>query len=86
MTLYARPRLYKDESIGVECVYNRDLEADISKDQMFFVLSEDVRKKFDIDYDLGEMLIYSPFFEPELSTMWVAQTIDFDFVETNKGE
>ena len=86
MTLFARPRLDEDGAISVECVYNRDLHAYISKDEMFFVLGEDVRKKFDIDYDLGEMLIYSPFFEPELTSMWVAQTIDFDFVETNKGE
>jgi hypothetical protein len=47
----------------------------------YFVLSEEIREKFDIDYDLGEMLIYSPHFEPNMSCMWVAQTIDFDFTE-----
>jgi hypothetical protein len=82
MTLLAKPRIEDpDEVIGVECVFNRERTADVDKDQLFFVLSEDVRKKFDIDYDLGEMLIYSPYFEPALSCMWVAQTIDFDFVE-----
>ncbi len=82
MTLFARARLDDpDEVIGVECVFNRELIADVDNTHLFFVLSEEVRKKFDIDYDLGEMLIYSPYFEPDLSCMWVAQTIDFDFVE-----
>lgn len=81
MTLLAKARLDPDEAIEVECIFNRELTSNIDSDQLFIVLSEDVRKKYDIDYDLGEMLIYSPYFEPELSCMWVAQTIDFDFVE-----
>ncbi len=81
MTLLAKARLDPDESIEVECIFNRELTSNVDSDQLFIVLSEDVRKKYDIDYDLGEMLIYSPYFEPELSCMWVAQTTDFDFVE-----
>jgi hypothetical protein len=81
MTLFARARLEPDEAISVDCIYNRELTAEVNTNNLFIVLSEDVREKYGIDYDLGEMLIYSPEFEPELGCMWVAQTIDFDFVE-----
>ena len=79
MTTIARPRL--DEIPLVECVHNRELMVPIKEDQLFFVMSEDVNKKFGIDYDLGEMLIYSPKFEEHLACLWVAQTIDFDFLD-----
>lgn len=81
MTTFARPRLDEDEIPLVECIHNRELMVPVKDDQLFFVMSEEVHEKFDIDYDLGEMLIYSPRFEEDLGCMWVAQTIDFDFLE-----
>lgn len=81
MTTFARARI-TDESLPiVDCVYNTDLSVPVKDDQLFFVMSEEVHEKFGVDYDLGEMLIYSPRFEEDLHCMWIAQTIDFDFIE-----
>jgi len=82
VTLFAKPRIDDpDELIGVECISNRELHALVDNTHLFFVMSQEIHEKYGINSDLGEMLIYSPHFEPELSCMWVAQTIDFDFVE-----
>lgn len=55
-------------------------------DDAFFVLSEDTHKKFKVPYDEGEILIYSPRFNPKvyfdaepMPTVWVAQADDFEF-------
>lgn len=81
MTTFAKLRGPEEGLAMVECIHNRDLERPVDTDRLYIVLEEEVRQKYGIDYDLGEMLIYSPQFEPELSCMWVAQTIDFDFFE-----
>ena len=81
MTTFARARLNDYDLPIVDCVYNTDLSVPVKDDQLFFVMSEEVHQKFGVDYDNGEMLIYSPLFEKEMSCMWVAQTIDFDFFE-----
>lgn len=82
MTTFAKLREPEWGTAVGECVYNRDLEADIDPTLTYIVLGEHVRKQFDIDYDLGEMLIYNPEFEKDLSCMWVVQTIDFDFFDS----
>lgn len=79
MTTLARPRL--DDIPLVECIHNRELMVPVKDDQLFFVMSEEIHEKFGIVYDHGEMLIYSPKFEQDYSCMWVAQTIDFDFLD-----
>jgi len=81
MPTMARPRDLRDGLAIVDCVHNTELSVPVKEDQLFFVMSEDVHKKFGVDYDEGEMLIYSPKFEPQFSCMWIAQTIDFDFFE-----
>jgi hypothetical protein len=81
MTTFAKLRAPETGLASVECIHNRDLERLVDPDLTYFVLSEEIREKFGIDYDDGEMLIYSPEFEPDMSCMWVAQTIDFDFTE-----
>ena len=81
MTTFARARITDHELPIVDCVYNRELSVPIKDDQLFFVMSEEVNKKFDVDSKYGEMLIYSPLFEKELSCMWVALQSDFDFLE-----
>lgn len=81
MATFAMLREPEDGECMVECIYNRELEAEVPADMRFFVLSEEVHNKFGIDYDNGEMLIYSPEFMKDLSCAWVAQTIDFDFEE-----
>jgi hypothetical protein len=47
-------------------------------------MSQEVNDKYGIGYDSGEMLIYHPDFghpdHGEDRCLWVAQTIDFDFV------
>lgn len=79
MTTFAKARITDEDVPLVECVYNRDLMVPVLDDQLFFVMSEEIHEKFGIDYDCGEMLIYSPRFESDMTCMWVAQTIDFDF-------
>jgi hypothetical protein len=81
MTTFAKLRAPEWGTAVVECIHNRELERPVDPELTYFVLSEEIREKFNIDYDLGEMLIYSPSFEPDMSCMWVAQTIDFDFTE-----
>jgi hypothetical protein len=66
-----------------ECAHNRDIELEVDPSLTYFVMSDDVNEKYGIDYDDGEMLIYSPDFgHPDHGDdrcLWVAQTIDFDF-------
>lgn len=81
MAIFARLRDSEDGEATVECIYNREIEAPVDDSLLFIVMGEEVNKKFDIDYDSGEMLIYNPDFEPDYSCLWVAQTIDFEFVE-----
>lgn len=81
MTTFAKLRAPEEGLAAVECIYNRDLDRYIDPDLLYFVMSEEVHEKFGVDYDLGEMLIYSPKFATDLGCMWVAQTIDFDFIE-----
>lgn len=80
MTTFARLREPEWGEAMVECIHNRAIERPVSTD-LFIVLEQEVRDKFGIRYDQGEMLIYNPKFEAEMSCMWVAQTIDFDFME-----
>lgn len=66
----------------LECIYNREITSYIGKDdQRFIVMSEELHEKYDVDYDAGEVLLYAPDFRPDMSCMWVGQTIDFDFSE-----
>lgn len=81
MTTFARARITDEELPIVECIYNRELMVPVKTDQLFFVMSEEVNRKFDIDSKWGEMLIYSPQFEQELTCMWVAHQGDFDLLE-----
>jgi len=81
MTTFARARFEDDSLPIVECIYNRDLMVPVKTDQLFFVMSEEIHDKYEVDYNLGEMLIYSPKFEEDYGCMWVAQTIDFEFFE-----
>lgn len=83
-TLFARMRPQGDDMAMLECIYNRDLERMADPDLLYIVLPDDVSEKYGIDTDLGEYLIYSPHFEPELSCMWVAQSIDFDFINPDQ--
>lgn len=72
---------------NIELAHNRDIDTYVeTADLAFFVLGEDAHKKHGVNYDHGEMLIYSPRFKPEIQgidldhpTVWVAQTVDFDF-------
>jgi hypothetical protein len=84
MASFAKLREPEKGNAYVECVHNRDIEHEASGDFLFFVMSDEVNKKFGIDYDNdGEMLIYHPDFgHPDMGDdrcLWVAQTIDFDF-------
>lgn len=81
MTTFARARITDEDLPIVDCIHNTELSVPVVDDQLFFVMSEEIHKKFGVDYELGEMLIYSPKFESDLSCMWIAQTIDFDFFE-----
>ena len=81
MTTFAKLREPEIGDAFVECIYNRQMEKAVDPKLTFFVLSEEAHEKFGIEYDNGEMLIYSPKFESDLSCAWVAQTIDFDFFE-----
>lgn len=81
MTTFARLREPEAGIALVECSANRQMEKAVDPELLYFVLSEEVHEKLDVDYGDGEMLIYSPKFETELSCAWVAQTSDFDFFE-----
>ena len=81
MTTFAKLREPEIGEAFAECVYNRDLEAEVDPTIRFMVMSEEVHDKFKVDFDDGEMLIYSPDFRKDLSCMWIVQTIDFDFTE-----
>lgn len=80
MTTFAKARINDHDLPIVDCVYNTDLSVPVKDDQLFFVMSEEIHRKFGVDPDLGEILIYSPKFESELSCMWIGQSIDFDFI------
>lgn len=71
---------------SVELAHNREIDAWIDNaDIAFFVLSGEVAKKYGVEEDLGEVLIYSPRFQPNVETgidhptVWVGQSIDFDY-------
>ena len=81
MTTFARARITDYDLPIVDCVYNTDLSVPVKDDQLFFVMSEEVHQKFGIDSKHGEMLIYSPKFEEELSCMWIALQSDFELFE-----
>lgn len=83
-TMFARMRPQDDDMAMLECIFNRDLERMADPELLYIVLSDEVSKKYDVDTELGELLVYSPFFEPELGCMWVAQSIDFDFVDPDQ--
>ena len=72
---------------SLECAHNREIETFIGDPKMpFLVLSEDAHQKLGVDYDNGEVLIYSPHFKPEVegynldnAVPWIAQSIDLEF-------
>jgi hypothetical protein len=80
MTTFAKLREPEWGEAMVECIHNRALEEIVDPALTYIVLGEHVRQSFGINYDQGEMLIYSPHFRDDLGCMWVAQTIDFDFI------
>lgn len=81
MTQFVRRGRELDLPAMVECVYNRDLMVPVDTDELFFAMSKDVHEKFGVEFGKGEVLIYSPKFEPELTCMWIAQSADFDVLE-----
>jgi hypothetical protein len=81
MTTFAKVREPEMGNVMAECIANRDLEVELDPTLRYIVMSEEVHDKFKVDYDSGEMLIYSPYFRKDLSCMWVVLTIDFDFTE-----
>lgn len=78
MYRFAKPA--SADPIEVECVHNRELTTTIQQDMLFYVLSDDFDAKFGIDKSLGEIAIYSPKFEVDLSCAWVAQASDFEYI------
>lgn len=71
---------------SLEMAHNRDIDTWVdSADIAFFVLSGEVAKKYGVEEDLGEVLLYSPRFVPNTEanldrpTTWVGQSIDFDY-------
>jgi hypothetical protein len=44
---------------------------------LFYVMSKEFNEKFGIDTELGEVAVYSPNFEKDLSCAWVGQASDF---------
>lgn len=83
-TLFARMRPQDDDIAMLECIYNRDFERMANPELLYIVLSDEISMKYGIDTELGELLVYSPHFEPELGCMWVAQSIDFDFLDPDQ--
>lgn len=81
MTTFARLRDPQEGLAAVECIHNRDLERWIDPSLTYLVMPEDVHEKYDIFYEHGEVLIYSPHFERELGCLWVGQSIDFDYFD-----
>jgi len=83
MISFARVREPEKGNPFCECIHNRELEHEVNPELTYFVMSDDVHEKWGIDYENGEMLIYSPDFgHPDHGDdrcLWVAQTIDFDF-------
>lgn len=72
---------------NVELAHNREIDTYVETAAIgFFVLNQEAHKQHGVEYDNGEMLIYSPRFQPKIQgikldqpTVWVAQTIDFEF-------
>ena len=84
MTTFA---VLRDPEVGatsLECIYNRTLTSDLDDGNMkFIVMSERVHELYEVDSDYGEVLLYSPHYRPDLSCMWVGQSIDFDYTTDN---
>lgn len=80
---FARVREPETGEVWCACAHNRDLEYHVDPNLTYFVMSDEVNAKYDVDYEDGEMLIYSPDFgHPDHGDdrcLWIAQTIDFDF-------
>lgn len=76
MTTFARPK----STAVLECIHNRDLESQAGTD-LLFIRTADAEWKFDVDNRVGEVMLYSPKFEPDLSCAWVGYEHDFEFFE-----
>ena len=86
MPTFARLNSAEMGEASLECAHNRELEVSIGDpDILFFVLGGDTAKKYGVEEDLGEVLLYSPKFVPKTetgldkATIWVGQSIDFDY-------
>lgn len=73
MYKFARPLA----DVELECIHNRDLVKTPEPKTLFYILSDEFHEKFGIDKSLGEVAVYSPNFEKELSCAWVGQKADF---------
>lgn len=80
-TVFARLRAQEDGGASVTCLSNPDLEATVdTSEHLFIVIDGSIAEEQGIAYDGGLILIYSPDFTPDdLSAVWIAQSIDFDF-------
>jgi hypothetical protein len=66
-------------SIELECIHNRELIKKPEPTMLFYVMSKEFSEKFGIDTELGEVAVYSPNFEKDLSCAWVGKASDFFF-------
>lgn len=68
---------YPSPDIELECIHNRELIKKPEPTMLFYVMSKEFNEKFGIDTELGEVAVYSPNFEKDLSCAWVGQASDF---------
>ena len=76
MYKFARPATDAE----VECINNRELTRVTNSDMLFFVMGDDFGEKFGVDKNAGEVAVYSPNFEKDLSCAWIGQREDFDIM------